>query len=420
MSGFFEDVRKDFFKLVVLAIPGYIVNAVVEKLGLQYAKEPVLIIAVAVPVIVAVWIAVQILTGRSGFTISRRALVLVFAYSIIFSCVSLSGLFWRRSAVNEPKAPPQTRGPSWVSRLSAWRYAMIQRPEPLPGLLIITTPDPNGRKIDDVRAEIFDLLENTKKAEGIAFDLAFEDSSPAWDRNICSNVTQEVFAVERHATNGDMIEIIPITPTIGDCLNGRLGHAGVVPDRDLVVRGVPMSLPGLPDTKALSWLYANAIAAARKTTVDEPNGGYVEFIAPSKDVPTITLEKAYGDWNITTGRFLLVGSVDHFQTPFGDRLGVRIHADALQGLLTGFYIRRPGWVWTFPVILVSCYIAMAAAVRRQRFRDTLLAGTLSLVVIAVSAVVAMHFWAVWLDLAIPVIAVFLFVLVLWSFTRIRI
>jgi CHASE2 domain-containing sensor protein len=417
-----NDLRSDLIKLVALAVPTFAVNAIVEKIGAGLTDGGSWLVGViALPVLVVVWLVWQVLSGRSQFAVNTRVLAFVCVYALLFSLISHSSVFLRRRGViNYGDRLPETPTLGWMPSLDQWRYAIVPRPEADDSMLLLKLDEAGGKNLDLVRYEVADLLENASanNAKGVALDFFFEQTSPASDPIICSvaGAWPAVYAGERHVTDTMIpVSLAKMSLILGKCLGDHLGHLSVIRDPDGVVRSVPMQLPGLHTAEALSFKFATSIAGK---AIAAPPNQLVEFLAPRTDSRIFTLDELKTQWNVVNGRWLFVGSTDHFQTPFGDLLGVQVHKDVVQGLLSGSYIRRPGWLWTLPTILVSCYITMAMAVRRERFRDAVILTAICIATIILSAVAAMGLWAVWLEIENPVVALSLFLLLLWVFSRI--
>ncbi|HSL82051.1 MAG TPA: hypothetical protein VLF66_04700, partial [Thermoanaerobaculia bacterium] len=120
------------------------------------------------------------------------------------------------------------------------------------------------------------------------------------------------------------------------------------------------------------------------------------------------------------GMFLLVGEAsddERFDTPTGERLGVEIHADAVQALRTGSYLRRVPPELTLGVILVLCYLVaalVAAGAPAGKLVKVALGG--SAVLVAGSALAT---WAarLWVDVIYGLVAVWLLLMLLLALRR---
>ncbi len=154
-----------------------------------------------------------------------------------------------------------------------------------------------------------------------------------------------------------------------------------------------------------------------------PDTGGVASLTPVGE-RSLALETAA---RLLAGRFVFVGShreEDAWETPYGEQLGVLVHAWAAHGLRSGQSIERLGRRWTFPMIFVLCYLLTAAQAGGGGRRAVLRGAALLSLAVLVTAVAAIRFGLVWMDVSYALAAIWLLAGVLvggaaWQAARVR-
>lgn len=134
----------------------------------------------------------------------------------------------------------------------------------------------------------------------------------------------------------------------------------------------------------------------------------MQFLFPVPGFPVLEYEKLAslpsGELEVLKGRFLLVGErsrPETFHTPFGDRLGVEVHAAAIEALVTGHWITRPPWWSGLLILVVACYLLVVlAADGASVLKLVAVALGISAFVVA-GAALTVRLWYVWLDVVYP-------------------
>ena len=228
---------------------------------------------------------------------------------------------------------------------------------------------------------------------------------------------------------GDEISRVRIDRYLEHCLpESSQGHAVGYVDWDGIVRSIPMHL-GTSSLESLSL----TIARNLDKDVKGPDNGILQFMKPANDFEPImwnNLWKNYlaGDQKTIESdqaklqdRFILVGSSeeDKFQTPFGIKSGVVIHAYAVYSLKQNRFIKREAWWISLSMIALLCYLLMVMTWLEFRTLNLILiSGGFCLVIVAMSAL-AMYYWLTWIDLIYPLLAIWLFLFVLISIRKVR-
>lgn len=404
-------------------MPTAIAGWLVDEGAKRFTTRPWLLAALFLPAAIAAWLAWHIMWRKQHeFALRGRILLFVLAYVTTFAAASHNEVVLRPNAILDYELPRVSRLlPQRVARLGDWRYAFFRRPAPRSDLLVVTmktaTHDP-----DAVRAAVLDAILKAKEkhALGIAFDLSLEAPSE-WDAEICSAIEHwsgRVYGGERHVVTGGRVNVLPMTETLRNCFE-KVTHFSVLPDPDGVVRHVPIHLPGLVHREAFSWAIAEHVAHGR--AIEEPPNGLVDFIAPASDAARITYEALdRNGWSDAAERFVIFGHDtpdDRHSTPYGDRLGVEIHAFAVQSLLDHRFVLRPSWMWATFTILMTCYCLMVAAVRGwSRFAIACLCAAFT-VAIAIAAATAAFLADVWVEIASPATALWLFAAIVLALRR---
>jgi CHASE2 domain-containing sensor protein len=412
-----EDLRKDLAKLLVLALPGFFVNQLLAVLGLPFAGRPWVVAALLVPLAVGCWITWQLLKGRNELVLKGPFLWFFLCYVLLFWIAAGTGFFnWRRQLVGYEEQVP----PNWLAldRLGDWRYRIAPRPAPRQDFLVILMPSPEGKTLEEVRYELTVFLQRAAQfgARGVGLDFFLELPS-AVDPLLCRSIdaawrrNMPVFLGTRHLMEEGLVVQPAVPESLAPCLTpDRLGHLAAYVEWDGRVRSMPLALGGDKSHLSLAYRIANQIEGGK---IEAPESQLVQIIEPAGGVPVVraeSLSRAPGAWAKVRDRFLLVGRdtpADRYATPFGLRAGVLLHANTVQALRDGRWIRRLPWDWDIPAIFISCYLITALFAFDRPARSLLIvAGALSATTVLLAAA-AMRIWLVWLDVSYPLVALWL-------------
>lgn len=361
--------------------------------------------------------------GTSPMLRGPFALFLVCYLSVFTLAAGSDLLVWRRTLVGTDEA----RLPrSWITpaRLGDWRYALAQRPRAEPALFVVTVDPPVGETRESARFQLARLIAVAAAdgARGIALDLYFDPAPSEADGFICRAAADAEAAgmslipgytldtatiAGRRLPNREPQELRACPPW-----QKERGHLLGYREPDGRVRAVPLRLDDPPGAEALGLRVAAAIAAQQGRELDPPAGDLFHFLEPDDTPQAIS----YADLAaidpidrraLLDGRFLLVGeasSREWFETPYGPRLGVHVHANVVQSLLAGRAMQRTPWWSGLLVILVACFVithlaAHGAAPRR-------LVGAAALITaLMILAALGLARSGVWVDVVYVIAAV---------------
>jgi CHASE2 domain-containing sensor protein len=127
------------------------------------------------------------------------------------------------------------------------------------------------------------------------------------------------------------------------------------------------------------------------------------------------LDESEEERTLLNERFLMVGedsAQDSFETPFGRKPGVMIHAYAVQSLVRNQFVERSPWWLSLLLIAVWCYLMIVLMARGTGNLKVILINVVASLVIIGISVLAMRVWLTWIDLIYPLLAAWLFLLLL--------
>jgi CHASE2 domain-containing protein len=370
---------------------------------------------------VVAWLSWRIATGRRPFRRDRRSLLFLACYVAVFTVAAGSRLLDRRPELigYEDALPANWLG---LNRLGDWHYGLAPRSHPPLRVMVVIVPPTSHLNADRLELARLIALARDAGAIGLAFDFFFEaQSDPDLDAFLCEQVDQAwarkppmpIFAGYRHEVFHGWPFPVPLAATLQPCFtDDRLGHLAVYLEPDDRVRMVPLALGGDPTRPSLDYRIAKAIcpadlrlAANRPLQFVEPQGLQGSAVAGADLWRHPTLAR---------GRFLLIGQDslrDRFDTPFGRRFGVVLHANAVQALCDDQAIQHLDWWWTLPIIVISCSVAAALSVAGASVKTQLLAAGGATLAILALACVAMR-WLVWVDVSYPFAALWVLIAIL--------
>lgn len=309
--------------------------------------------------------------------------------------------------------------------LGDWRYHVAARPDQDYRLVVITMDPPDDRGRGGTRFEIAQLIANATRARasGVALDFVFDPVASTHDVALC-DAFEELRATGAALVLGQDLSTVegrhrPVNdpPSLAGCLVGvRRGHLLGYREPGAVIRHVPLRLAEPHGMEALSLAIARELEPDSATGAWLAHGPLLRFVEPAGAPPPVAfsrlVERASDGFQdevyaLLQGSFLLIGErsdAETFETPFGPRLGVEIHAAAAHTLLAGPPLRpAPAWL-ALLLILVGCYVLVAQAITGAGAgRLVLVAAAIHAVAFAVALLLARA--GFWLDVVYAAVAV---------------
>ena len=411
---------------IFVAVPLGVISAVMLWITKSITAQPWHILLFLAPMSVVTWMLWRWVTRRGSLQLRGPMLLFLIGYLSIFSLAGAARLLdWKYDsvAVSETQLPRQRVAPA---RWGDWRYLVARRDAPSRELVVISMPQlPNA---DDGRFQVARLLRMAAigGVKGIALDFYFGGETSAIDSLLCDAAREAgvpVIAGVQLAL-GEVTGALfsrPYPDTLEQCWpRESRGHLHAIRDADGRVRHIVLRIP-TADSISLSTHVARVMTGKPSLVADT----LIRFLESKPAIKPIEWDRLANVGSaelggMLRGRFLLAGEDsprEIFHTPLGDRLGVQIHAAAIMNMVSGRWIRQtPWWAGTL-IILVSCYLltvfAAEGASRRRQFQ--VVAAVTGAVVLL--AILVMYFWTVWLDVAYPLVAVWLLFVMLLSFSR---
>lgn len=412
------------FDALLLGLPFTLAMKLWERVAGAALREPAQALWVLIPAAALAVAAFRALTLSQLRLNDWRSRGFLLLFMMLFTeAARVDVLDWNRKlTLLRDEAPRRWLTPA---RLGDWRYALVRAvPASPPQLLIVTTHPRRGMYLNEARSELAALVRyaNDGGARGIAFDFHLDGASDV-DAFLCATIRRSAIPVVfgRALTTELPARLAELPADIRNCRapNGHTGHLAGFADWDRRVRMIPLLLYG--DHPALSL----EIAALMSPGAETPPREMLRFVEPApgsrppairyQDLATQTREERT---TTVQDRFLLAGDESEFvDTPFGRKLGVEIHADAVHSLRDRTFIRAlPSWTNGLTIFAI-CYwmIAMARAGRRGRHLAGVAAGvSAGMTVLSAVAIAATQ---VWVEVVYPVAAAWLLVPVLLGLRR---
>jgi CHASE2 domain-containing sensor protein len=415
-NGRFARYREDLLKAGLLGIPLAVLGSLNQQLSSRLFSQPWQAIWVLIPVAIGVVLLRPRVAPPGAAPPTGRALAFLGAYLLLFTVASQTSVLdisRELTAFDRPASRRTVTPVSWGD----WRYSLVpRRSDPRDELMVVLLASGDGRTLADGRKELIDLIALASRfgATGVALDVYFSEPSPI-DPLLCQTIAAAGipvfvgFGFERR--QGRILETT-IPKTLEECLTPqRLAHLAGFLDFDLVSRLTPMFFRNDPGRPALGLAVARTLAG-ESGPVDVPPDGLLRFVAPAEDPLTVRFDelRAGGtDPNFMRSRFVMAGEAeqDSFDTPFGSKPGIVIHAYVAHSLRQGHDIRRHAWWLGLAVTLVFCY-AMTAwdASGASAARLFALCAAATVVILAI-AVASIRLGPYWFDVIYPLLAVWL-------------
>jgi CHASE2 domain-containing sensor protein len=411
--------RERLVDVAVLGLPIALVNWVLKLVSDRVISQPWYILWFVVPLAFATWVVWLHVMRRGDFRIRRSMLVFLICYLLVFSLAAGSNLLvWKRSTVmvNEAVAPRNWLAPAWWGD---WRYRFANRPpSDLPLVIVVVEEPTNTATLRSLRLQLAQLVAvaMSDSALGIAFDFYFGQESSPLDSLLCSVVQRAdgmhipVIAGQRVVSTQSGLDAEDYVGSIEPCFPAEnRGYLLGYRDADGVVRNVVLHTRLITRESApLSLRVAGHLGQNRTLS----SHALMQFVEPRDSFPLLEYEQLgklppseLRHW--INHRWVLVGErspSETFHTPFGDRLGVQVHAAAIASLVAGTGVERSPWWSGMLLVLVAGYL-IAVLAGGGWPPQKLMAVALGIsAFVVVAAVLAIRLWQVWLDVVYPLVA----------------
>jgi CHASE2 domain-containing sensor protein len=419
------ELRKDLRKSLALAFPTLLIGMSVGWLKDRIANQPGQALWIVIPGIIVLGLIFLNATTRKKLRLGWPFLVFLPIYILIFFIAAQSNLLdWKRSLVGYEKTVP----PNFLAlnRFGDWHYLFA--PEELGDRDLVIVWMEESETVEAGRLQITDLIQlaQSNGAKGVALDFYLENGAEdqGVDDLLCSTVDTArkaenplpVFVAYDYRLKEDRIDTLPIDPDLKRCFpQSNQGHVIGYAEWDGTVRSLPLYFEGDRELKSLSL----QIAETFDPKVKVPDNGLLQFVKPEKDLPSITYEEleqgSDEDRAILRSRFILVGEDserDSFRTPYGTKPGVVIHAYAIHSLRHSHFITRAKWWVSLLMIALLCYVLMVMTSRGVGNLKLILINLAFSVLIAGISILAMYLWLTWIDLVYPLLATWVFLIML--------
>ncbi len=428
--GWRETLRAKAIDVVLLGLPAAVFAKLWDSLAASFLGQPWRAAWFLVPTVglaAAMWL---MLRRSRPFQLNWRARVFLLLYVTAFTGAAVTNLLnWSRSlTVLGAPAPRNWLTPVWAGD---WRYALLRSvPAAVPKLAIVTTRDSTGSSRELARFEMARLVKIVADAgaKGVAFDFYLDQDSQV-DPLLCSAIAgAPIPVILGHSFSRIQGEIIPtrLPDGIRKCLPSSVpqGHLAGFRDADRVVRFIPLLFAADQARPALSLRIARQLS---ESAVETPPDGLLRFVEPAKPHLVLTYvqlndpKEAARCRPLLVDRFVLVGedsARELLPTPFGDRLGVYIHADAVHSLLSRSYIRTAPWWVSALTILSICYALTLLAARGLAARGLIARAALLSALLFALAAAAMFAARAWVDVVYALAALWLLIPLLLGFRRV--
>lgn len=423
-----SEYREEVIKLAILGVPLGVLGALISRITDAVLEQPRQAMVVLVPIAVLGALSWWRVTRGDRLTIDRRTLLLLGAYILFFSVAAETRVLdWRR----DPSLFGQPSDQSWLIPVSwgDWRYQLMPVVDG-DDLVVVLREPTAGKTRERARTELVSLmgLAAAHNARGVAFDYTFDGES-AVDLLLCTTVESigiPVFFGYGFERFERRLNPLPVPRSLQSCAKpDRQGHLVGFLDADRKARMTPLFFNNDRRRPAISLVVARFLSGETEPSI--PGNRLLHFIEPAQPHIRIRLEDLLDESasnesarNALNGRFVLVGEdseSDSFDTPFGRKPGVIVHADAIHSLVHGHYIRYgPWWLRFFPM-LAFCYglaVWCANGGSVGRLLLVCLVATAGFGATAVAGIVA---GPLWFDAFYPTAAVWLLLPLLLSLRR---
>lgn len=413
---FHEKLREKLNEHLILALPIALVNGLVVWIMSRYFSQPWQILYFAIPLAVVAYFAWRRIFGLPGAQIGKTFLLLFSAYVLIFSLAAGTELLnWKRSLEGYDYALP--RNFLSLNWMGDWRYWFVSKTEPKTDFVVVFMPP--GECLDVGRAHVLKLIKLALESgvKGIAFDFHFKDNAtvPEVDKQLCEEIkAAKIPILVGHGFQRQSGEITfqGLAPSLKDCVpESRQGHTVAYAEFDNMIRLVPLHFRNISNRESLGL----KITRELQKDVELPPNGLVQFIKPKTDYPEIQFDDLYRERARLKDRFLLVGerkATDTWPTPYGSTPGVIIHSYVVHSLRDNRFLRRVPWWSSFLIVFAACYLVVFFFAQRWSRKKIVFMMLVVSVVICLISIVAVAFWLMWLEVIYPLVAMWLFFVLL--------
>jgi CHASE2 domain-containing sensor protein len=418
--------KEQLLQAALLTIPLAVVGRLNELLRVRLFGQPWEAIWILVPIAIGVFLLRQRVVRVSTPYPDGRLLAFLGAYILLFTVASQASFLDVSRELTAFGTPVSRR---WITPVSwgDWRYRLVpKRRDPRDELVVVQLKPGAGRSVVEARKELIDVIAVAAKygARGVALDVYFSEPS-AIDPLLCHTITTAPipvfvgFGFERR--QGRIVET-GFPDTLKPCLrDSTVAHLAGFLDFDRVSRATPMFFRNDPRRPALGLSVARVLSG--DAAVNVPPDGVLRFIPPPEDPLTVRfdeLQAGAADRNFLRNRFVMAGEAeqDSFETVFGRKPGIMVHAYVVHSLRQAHDIRRLSWWLGFAITVVFCYwitVWSANGVRVRTLIALCLAATLVTIAVAVASIVMGPYW---FDVVYPVTAVWLLLPILVGFRRV--
>lgn len=379
--------------------------------------------------------------SREYFRLPWPRIGVLTAYVLVFfSIVQAGWLDWKQPLVGYENLPRNFLN---LDRYGDWLYWFAPKARNSDFAVVLKK---HPEDIEERRLQIADLIQlaGDSDAKGIVLDFYFADDEAEGidriDQHLCDTINEAktdsqtkpmpVFVGYDFEVTEKAINRLPGDPILDKCLlETRRGHALGYKERDGVIRSIPLYRESNPRYPALSLKAATEVAGDKVAKVES---GLLQFVRPKNDFEQLEFDKLWNhykenpkeweeDQKKLRDRLVLFGEEsDHFNTPYGEKPGVVIHAYAAHSLTKNYFIKRYGWWTSLPIIFVLGYLLMIEEFhhRGQAKRLLFLNVVFSLVILLFS-ILSMSLTLNWIEVTQPLLATWVFLLGLMVFTKIR-
>jgi hypothetical protein len=410
-----SNYQEKLLQLAVLGIPLGLLSKFNEYLIGRVVEQPRQVMWFLIPIGLAAWVLHRGVARGERFHLDRRVLAFLGAYVLLFSMAAqASFLDWSRNLTVFGR-PAERSGLTPVS-WGDWRYRFVPTGVPSDELVIVLIKPLSARGLEGTRKDLADViaLAANNNARGVALDVYFQDESRI-DRLLCHVISKAgipVYAGYGFEREQGHLSELPTPRSLRACLTPekRFHLAGFV-DMDGVCRLTPLYFQNNSDRPALGLAVAKSLSGS--TQLDLPSDGLLRFVEPPNGHLAFRLQELQSRArarNLLQNRFLLVGEEsesDTFETPFGRKLGVAIHADVVYSLRQSHFIRPHSWWLGLAVTLVFCYWLTVWCANGVSLRRLSLLCAGATVFVIVLAVVGIRSGPYWIEVVYPLAAIWL-------------
>jgi len=441
------ELRRDLLRQLVLAVPLLLIGMSIDWLKKRFDDEPGAALWVIIPGIIFLCCLLIPIT-RQRLKLRWPFLLFVAVYILVFFVAAETRVLdWKRSLVGYDDVVPNNF--LALNRLGDWHYWLAPATVNQDLAIVLMKP---AETPSLGRIQIADLITYAREsqAKGVALDFYFANSEngEALNRYLCKQLddAKHIDQAKGQSPNSaewpifvgcdfrlgeDRLERVRIDPYLEYCLpEANQGHAVGYAEWDGVIRSIPLSL-----SRSNRSLESLSLKIAQKLVpqIKVPKNGILQFTKPVNDFKQIKWAEVWKNYEEgdekrieadrleLQDRFILVGedsAKDRFPTPYGDQPGVMIHAYAVHSLSHQRYIERPRWWVSLLAISLSCYLMMVMTSRGVGNLKLILMNVVFSVSMVAIAILVIYFWLSWIDLIYPLLATWLFLLLLVGLKRI--